>query len=49
MLLSAVLFIPALHGLFLVTDFSGVDLLCIVLLAFAPTLLIQLSRVVRGK
>ena len=48
-LLSAVLFIPALHGLFLVTDFSGVDLLCIVLLAFAPTLLIQLSRVVRGK
>ena len=48
-LLSAVLFIPALHGLFLVADFSGVDLLCIVLLAFAPTLLIQLSRVVRGK
>ena len=48
-LLSAVLFIPALHGLFLVADFRGVDLLCIVLLAFAPTLLIQLSRVVRGK
>ena len=48
-LLSAVLFIPALHGLFLVADFGVLDLLAIVGLAFAPTLVIQLSRVIRGK
>ena len=48
-LLSAVLFIPALHGLFLVADFGALDLLAIVGLAFAPTLVIQLSRVIRGK
>ena len=49
LLLAFVLFVPALEGLFLVAPVTGTQLLCIIGLAFAPTLLIQLSRVVRGK
>ena len=49
LLLAFVLFVPALEGLFLVAPVTGFQLLCIIGLAFAPTLLIQLSRLVRGK
>ncbi len=48
-LLAAVLTIPVLEGLFSVTALSGVQYLQILGLAFAPTLLIQLGRVIRGK
>lgn len=46
-LLAAVLFIPALHPLLLVADVTLAHAGMIVLLAFAPTLVIQLYRVVR--
>ena len=49
LLLAFVLFVPALEGLFLVAPVNGFQLLCIIGLAFLPTLLIQLSRVIRGK
>ena len=49
LLLAFVLFVPALEGLFLVAPVNGFQVLCIVVLAFLPTLLIQLSRVIRGK
>ena len=49
LLLSLVLFVPSLAGLFLVSPITGFQLGCIVGLAFLPTLLIQLSRVVRGR
>ncbi len=49
LLLSLVLFVPALEGLFLVAPLTGAQLGYILLLAFLPTLLIQLSRVVRGR
>ena len=49
LLLAFVLFVPALEGLFLVAPVNGFHLLCIIGLAFLPTLLIQLSRVIRGK
>ena len=48
-LLVAVLLIPVLESLFAVTALSGIQYLQILGLAFAPTLLIQLSRVIRGK
>lgn len=49
-LLFAVLCIPALHGLFDISNaLTGSDILKIVGFAFLPTLLIQLFRVVRGK
>ena len=48
-LLVAVLLIPALESLFAVTALSGIQYLQILGLAFAPTLLIQLGRVIRGK
>ena len=49
LLLSLVLFVPALEGLFLVAPLTGAQLGYILLLAFLPTLLIQLSRVIRGR
>ena len=50
LLLFAVLCIPALHGLFDISNaLTGSDILKIVGFAFLPTLLIQLFRVVRGK
>ena len=50
MLLFAVLCIPALHGLFDISNaLTGSDILKIAGFAFLPTLLIQLFRVVRGK
>ena len=48
-LLAAVLVIPVLESLFAVTALSGIQYLQILGLAFAPTLLIQLGRVIRGK
>ena len=48
-LLVAVLMIPVLESLFAVTALSGMQYLQILGLAFAPTLLIQLGRVIRGK
>ncbi len=48
-LLAAVLVIPVLESLFAVTALSGIQYLQILSLAFAPTLLIQLGRVIRGK
>ena len=48
-LLVAVLLIPVLESLFAVTALSGIQYLQILGLAFAPTLLIQLGRVIRGK
>lgn len=50
LLLFAVLCIPALHGLFDISNaLTGSDILKIAGFAFLPTLLIQLFRVVRGK
>ena len=49
LLLALVLFVPAMEKLFLVSPLTGFDLLCVLGLAFAPTLLIQLSRLIRGK
>ena len=50
LLLMLVLFVPMLHGLFDIDDaLTAQNILQIIGLAFVPTLLIQLSRVVRGK
>ena len=50
LLLTLVLFVPALHGLFDIDNaLTLTNIGQIVGLAFAPTLLIQLSRIVRGK
>lgn len=46
-LLAAVLLIPGLTGLFEITSFTGMQLGMVVLLAFAPTLLIQLYKCIR--
>ncbi|MBM6829042.1 cation-translocating P-type ATPase [Anaerotignum lactatifermentans] len=49
-LLMVVLFVPGLHGLFDIDNaLTGRNVLQIIGLAFAPTFLIQLSRIVRGK
>ena len=48
-LLALVLLVPALEGLFLVAPLTGAQLGQILGLAFAPTLLIQLIRLVRGR
>ncbi len=49
LLLALVLFVPAMEGLFLVHPLTGFDLLCVLGLAFAPTLLIQLTRILQGR
>lgn len=50
LLLMLVLFVPALHGLFDIDNaLTLTNIGQIVGLAFVPTLLIQLSRIVRGK
>ena len=48
-LLAAVLLIPVLEGMFMVAALSAVQYAQIVGLAFAPSLLIQLGRVIRGR
>ncbi len=47
LLLAAVLLIPGLHSLFMVENIPAADYGWIVLLAFAPTLLIQLTKCIR--
>ena len=49
LLLALVLLAPALESLFLVAALTGRELLWVAGLAFAPTLCIQLSRLLRGK
>ena len=49
LLLALVLFVPAMESLFLVAPLTGMDVLYVVLLAFAPTLLIQLTRLIQGR
>lgn len=49
LLLNAVLLIPAFHGLFMIADLTLANLGCIYLLAFMPTLLIQLYKLIREK
>ena len=48
-LLNAVLFIPAFHGLFLVADLTLIDIGWIYLLAFIPTVLIQIYKVIKER
>lgn len=48
-LLALVLFIPALHGVFSVADVSGKNLIWIAGLAFLPTLLIQIRKMIQDK
>jgi len=43
-LLHAIIFIPALHGLFMIQTISITQLLCIYTFAIIPTLIIQLSK-----
>lgn len=45
--LALVLFVPALSGLFSVSALSGIQLLTIVSLALAPTVIIQLYKIVK--
>ena len=46
-LLALVLFVPGLHGLFSVSDFTMAEMGVVLGLAFLPTALIQLIRVIR--
>lgn len=46
--LTLVLVVPALHGIFEIAPYTGENLLQILLLGFAPTVLIQLVKLVRG-
>lgn len=46
-LLNAVLFIPAFHGLFLIADLSAANVGMIYLLAFLPTVIIQAYKVIK--
>ena len=46
-LLNAVLFIPAFHGLFMIADLSAANVGMIYLLAFLPTVIIQAYKVIK--
>ena len=48
-LLNAVLFIPAFHGLFMIADLTAGDVGMIYLLAFLPTVIIQLYKVIKER
>ena len=48
-LLNAVLFIPAFHGLFLIADLSAANVGMIYLLAFLPTVIIQAYKVIKER
>ena len=48
LLLAIILFVPLLHGLFMVESLVMVQIGWIVLLAFIPTAGIQLVRIIRG-
>ena len=47
LLINMVLFIPGLHSLFSVTDLTGMQIGCIYLMAFIPTLIIQIGKIIR--
>ncbi len=47
LLLAAVLFLPFMHGIFMVVDLTAMQLLWIVLLSCAPTVVVQLCRMTR--
>ena len=49
LLLNAVLFIPAFHGLFMIADLTAGDIGMIYLLAFLPTVIIQLYKVIKER
>ena len=49
LLLNTVLLIPAFHGLFMIAELSLVNLACVYVLAFMPTLLIQLYKLIQEK
>ena len=46
--ISIVLFVPQLHGLFEIADFTAVNILEILGLAFVPTLIIQIVKEILG-
>ena len=46
--LALVLFVPFLHGVFSVTALSGMTLLQIAVLAFLPTVIIQVVKVAKS-
>ena len=46
LMLSLVLFVPALHPLFSVADITGTQILLILGLAIAPTIVIQLIKII---
>lgn len=48
-LIACVLFIPGLHGLFSIASISQITVAKVVVLAFAPTVLIQLVKVIKGR
>lgn len=48
-LLNAVLFIPAFHGLFMIADLSAANVGMIYLLAFLPTVIIQVYKVIKER
>ena len=48
-LLAAVLLIPAFHSLFMVADLTAMNLLQILVLALAPSILIQIYKVIRER
>ena len=48
-LLNAVLFIPAFHGLFMIADLTLANVGAIYLLAFIPTVLIQLYKLIKER
>ena len=46
-LLAFVLFVPAMHGLFLIADLTSIDYSMIVILAIIPTIIIQIIKSIR--
>ena len=47
LLINMVLFIPGLHGLFEVSNLTGTQIGWIYLMAFIPTLIIQIAKLIR--
>ena len=47
LLINMVLFIPGLHSLFMVSELTGAQVGWIYLMAFAPTLLVQIYKIIR--
>ncbi|MBQ2428509.1 MAG: cation transporting ATPase C-terminal domain-containing protein, partial [Ruminococcus sp.] len=49
LLLALVLFVPALHSLFVVESLDGMMYAYVALLAFAPTVVIQIIKAISDK